>query len=127
MQFFAFRTSVLQRLILDLDTYVGADLLSVFPPFLKRVSDIIASKRSIIFSRLVRLGSFPEFWRSANVTAITKGAPSPDMENYRPASINPILSTMYEQLVSHKLSSLCPKYGLLPAAQFAYRKGSRLH
>ena len=29
---------------------------------------------------------------------------------------------MYEKLVSHKLSSFCEKYGLLPAAQFAYRK-----
>ena len=30
---------------------------------------------------------------------------------------------MYEGLVSHKLSVFCEKYGLLPAAQFAYRKG----
>ena len=32
---------------------------------------------------------------------------------------------MYEKLVSHKLSSFCEKYGLLPAAQFAYRNGLR--
>ena len=30
---------------------------------------------------------------------------------------------MYEKLVSHKLSSFCVKYGSLPSAQFAYRKG----
>ena len=30
---------------------------------------------------------------------------------------------MYKKLVSQKLSSFCEKYGLLPAAQFAYRKG----
>ena len=30
---------------------------------------------------------------------------------------------MYEKSVSHKLSSFFEKYGLLPAAQFAYRKG----
>ena len=35
----------------------------------------------------------------------------------------PILSKVYEKLVSHKLSSFSEKYGLLPAAQFAYRKG----
>ena len=29
---------------------------------------------------------------------------------------------MYAKLVSHKLSSFCEKYDLLPAAQFAYRK-----
>ena len=30
---------------------------------------------------------------------------------------------MYEKLVPHKKFSFCEKYGLLPAAQFAYRKG----
>ena len=87
------------------------------------VADIIAPKLSIIFRKLIRLGSFPECWRSAIVTAIPKGAPSPDRENCRPISITPILSKVYEKLVSHKLSGFCEKYSLLPAAQFAYRKG----
>ena len=95
----------------------------MFPPFLKKVADIIARKLNIIFLRLIRLGSFPEYWLSPNVTAIPKGAPSPDRENHRPISITPILSKVYEKLVSHKLSSFCEKYGLLPAAQFAYMKG----
>ena len=30
---------------------------------------------------------------------------------------------VYEKLVSHKVSSFCEKYGLLPAPQFNYRKG----
>ena len=30
---------------------------------------------------------------------------------------------MYEKLVSHKLSSFCEKYGLLPAAQFTHGNG----
>ena len=74
----AFWTSVLLRLLLDLDTYGGVNHLGVFALFLKKVADIIAQKLSIIFSRLIRLGSFPECWRSANVTDIPKGAPSPD-------------------------------------------------
>ena len=43
------------------------------------------------------LGSFPECWRSANVTAIPKDAPSPDQENYRPITITPILSKVHEK------------------------------
>ena len=84
---------------------------------------IIAPKRSIIFSILIRMGSMSECWRSANVTAIPKGAPSPDRENFRPISVTPIMSKVYEKFVSHKLSSFCEKYGLLHAAQFAYGKG----
>ena len=66
------------------------------------VADIIAPKLSIIFRGLIRRGSFPECWRSANVTAIPKGASSPDRENYRPISITLILSKVYEKLISHK-------------------------
>ena len=93
----------------------------MLPLFLK-VAEINALKLRIIFGKLIGLGSFPESWRSANVTAIPKGAPSLDRENYQPMSITPILSKVYEKLVSHKVSCLCEKYGLLPAAQFAYTK-----
>ena len=74
------------------------------------VADIIAPKLSIIFRLLIRREWFPECWRSANITAIPKGAPSPDRENYRLISIAPILSKMYEKFVSHKVSSFCEKY-----------------
>ena len=89
-----FQASVLLCLLLDLDTYGGVGPLLVFPLFLKKVSDIIASNLSGIFRRLIRLGSFTECWWSANVTAILKGAPSPDKENYRHTSITQILRCM---------------------------------
>ena len=63
-----------------------------------------------------------ECWRSANVTAIPKGAPSPGREYYQPISITPIVSMVYQKLVSLKLSCFCVKCGSLPAAQFAYGK-----
>ena len=115
-----FRTSVLLHLRLYLDTYGGVDDLGAFPLFLKKVTDIIAPKLRIIFCRPIRLGSFLECWRSANVAAIPKDTPSSERENYLPISITPILSKVYGKLVFHKHSSFCEKYGLLPAAQFAY-------
>ena len=94
----AFRTPVLMRLLLDLEKYGGVASLGVFPLFLKMVANIIAPKLSINFCGLIRRGSFSECWRSATVTAIPKGATSPDRENYSPLSITPILSTVYEKL-----------------------------
>ena len=73
----AFRTSVFLHLLLDLDTYGAVDPLGVFHLFLKKVADIITPKFSILFCRVIRLGSFLECWRSANVTVIPKSAPSP--------------------------------------------------
>ena len=48
---FAFQTSVLLHLLLDLDTYGGVDPLGVFTPFLIKVGDIIAPKLRIFFCK----------------------------------------------------------------------------
>ena len=39
---FAFRSSEVRRLLLDLDPYGGTDPLSMFPLFLKRIADVMA-------------------------------------------------------------------------------------
>ena len=77
-----FQTPVLLYLLLDLATYGGVDPVGVFTLF-KMVVDINATKLNIIFGRQIHWGSC---WQSTNVTAIPKGAPSPDRENYHPIS-----------------------------------------
>ena len=39
---FAFRSSEVRRLLLDMDPYGGTDLLGMFPLFLKRTADVMA-------------------------------------------------------------------------------------
>ena len=56
---FAFRPNEVRRLLLDKDTYGGTDTLGMFPLFLKRTADVMAPRLSVVFRRLVRLGSFP--------------------------------------------------------------------
>ena len=56
---FAFRSSEVRRLLLDLDPYGGSDPFGMFPLFLKRTADVMAPHLSVVFRRLVRLGSFP--------------------------------------------------------------------
>ena len=55
---FAFRSSEVRHLLLDLDPYGGTDALGLFPLFLKRTADVTAYRFSAVFRRLVRLGSF---------------------------------------------------------------------
>ena len=56
---FAFRSSEVRRLLLDLDPYGGTDSLGMFPLFLKTTADVMAPRLSVVFRRLVRLSSFP--------------------------------------------------------------------
>ena len=69
---FAFRSSEVKRLLLDVDPYGGTDPLGMFPHFLKRTADVLAPRLSVVFRRLLRLGSFLARWRKANVTPIQK-------------------------------------------------------
>ena len=56
---FVFRSSEVRRLLLDLDPYGSSDPLGMFPLFLKRTADVMGPRLSVVFRRLVRLGSFP--------------------------------------------------------------------
>ena len=76
---------------------------------------------SVVFWRLVHLGSFQACWREANVTPIPKGPPSSSVANYGPISITSVLTK--ECLVSVRLGRFMELSGVLPTTQFAYRKG----
>ena len=120
---FAFRSSEVRRLLVDLDPYGGTDPLGMFPLFLKKTTDVMAPSLSVVFRRLVRLGSFPACWRQANVTPNPKGSPSSSVANYRRISITSVLSKVFERLVSVHLGRFMERSGVLPTTQFAYRKG----
>ena len=120
---FAFRSRKVKRLLLNLDSYGGTDPFGMFPLFLKKRAEVLAPRLAVIFRRLLRLGRFPVCWRVANVTPIPKGPPSSSASNYRPISLTPILSKIFERLVSVCLGRFMECRGVLPTTQFAYRKG----
>ena len=117
---FAFRPSEVRPLLLDLDPLTN---LGMFPLFLERTADVMAPRLSVVFRRLVCLGSFPTCWRQSNVTPIPKGPPSSSVANCRPISITSVLSKVIERLVSVRLGRSMECSGELPTTQFAYRKG----
>ena len=97
-----------------MDPYGGTDPFGVFPLFLKRTADVMASRLSVVFRRLVRLCSFPACWRQANVTTIRKGPPSSFVANYRPIFIPLVLSQVFERLVLVRLGRFMECSGVLP-------------
>ena len=90
---------------------------------MKKTAEVLTPRLAAVFLRFLRLGSFPVCWRLANVTPIPMGPPSSSASNYRPISLTPILSMVFERLVSVRLGRFMERRGVLPTTQFAYKKG----
>ena len=118
---FAFRSR--ERLLLNVDSYGGTDPLGLLTLFLKRTADVLAPRLAVGFRQLLRLVAFLVSWRVANITPIPKGPLSSSVVNYRPISLTPILSKVFELLVSVHLRCFMECRGVFPTTQFAYRKG----
>ena len=52
----AFRSREVRRLLSDLDHYGGTDPLGMFPLFLKRTADVMATRLSVVFPGLLETG-----------------------------------------------------------------------
>ena len=120
---FAFRSSELKKLLIDLEQSSGVDPNGLFPLVLIKIADVLAPKLAVIFRILIRQGSFPVCWRTANVTALPKSStPFQNPSEYRPISITPILSKIFERLLVKRLFSFVNRLIVLPPTQFGFRK-----
>ena len=72
-------------------------------------------------NNLVDKGLFPESLKTANVTPVFKKDSRTDKTNYRPVSILPNLSKVYERLIYNQLSNFFENK--LPKFQCGFRKG----
>ena len=120
----AFRAHEVERYLLDFDPNGGADPSGCFPMFFRRTATVLAPKLSRLFRRLLRCGEFPLVWRIADVNwdSIPKGPLSALVCNNRPISITPVLSKVFERLISLRLSLFLERSGVLSSHQYSYRK-----
>ena len=120
----AFRSRELKELMLNLDPYGGAGPDGIFPLFFIKTADFLAPKISVIFRKLARNGLFSLFWRAGDITSISKsGTPGSCPSDYRPISITPILSKLFERLLAKRLNNYAENNNLFPCQQFGFRKG----
>ena len=99
------------------------DPLGMFTLFLKMTADILILRLAVVFRRLLCLGSLPVCWGVAIMSPqIPKGPPSSSVANYRPISLAPTPSKVFERLVSVRLGRFMECRDVLPTTQFASMK-----
>ena len=120
----AFRSHEIERLMLNLDPYGGSCPDGIFPLFFIKTAHFLAPKISVIFRKLTRVGKFSLCWRRANITSTSKSATAGSCpSDYRPISITPILSKIFEHLLAKRLNAFAEVNNLFPNQQLGFRKG----
>ena len=91
--------------------------------FYKQVAPELESKLAVIFRHLLKWISFPTCWRLASVIPVLKESSSSVAGDYGPILITPILSKVFEEIETGKLSHFVEDNSLLPHSQFLYTRG----
>ena len=107
---------------LDASKASGSDKIQT--RFLKIVSIYIAEPLSDIFNKSLAVGKYPTLWKRANVKPVFKGKGSPsEMKNYRPISLLPCVSKIFEKLIFQRIYEHITFHQLLTDYQSGYRPG----
>ena len=70
----------------------------------------------------MQTGEFPEDLKAARVSPIFKSGAKNTFDNYRPISVLPSLSKIFEKCVHHQLMKYLEQHNHLSKCQFGYRR-----
>ena len=98
----------------------GVDLLG--PKLLKMSAAILCKPICYLINRSINEGIFPQDLKIARVTPLYKKGDKSDPSSYRPISILPTLSKIFEKHVSSQLKSFLESFNLLYERQSGFRQ-----
>ena len=97
-------------------------LHSIPSKFLKIVIQYLALPLSVIINDSIEQGVFPDILKRASVTPLYKSGSEKDIRNYRPISVLPLFSKIFEKCICNRLVGFLTKYKLLSDSQFGFRR-----
>lgn len=114
-------TDKVMKSLKNLDVRKSTGMDEIGPRLLKMASPFIAESLTYICNLSIRSSSFPEKWKEAKVKPLHKGGSSNDLINFRPVSILPVLSKLFEKHAHESLMNFLEKYKLLHNTQSGFR------
>ena len=93
----------------------------ITPVLLKHTSSLISIPLAHIINLTLKTGIFPDQLKKAKVIPIFKSGDRSDINNYRPISILPAVSKIFEKIISVRLIDYLEKNSLLTKHQHGFR------
>lgn len=99
----------------------GFDLIT--PRILKELPRKCITFLACLFNATYRVGYFPNLWKVSEIVMIHKdGKPPHESSSYRPISLTPVLSKLWERIFLKRLSEVINEHEVIPGHQFGFRK-----
>ena len=111
-----------QRIIEKLDISKAAGLDNIGPNILKLCGNIIIGPIASIINNSIACGVFPDQLKDAYIIPLHKGSEKDDLNNYRPISILPTLSKIFERHIANRLKAFLEKHQLIHNYQSGFRQ-----
>ena len=89
---------------------------------LKSLSNLISPVLCHLINKSFSVGKFPDFCKLAQVIPLFKAGNPLEVGNYRPISILPIFSKVFEKVVHKQLTDYLNKFKLINKNQFGFRR-----
>ena len=97
--------------------------ISIFyDKILKYISNLVSPLITYIMNRSITFGSYPQFPKFDRAIPIVEGGDPTQLGYYRPISILPIFSKVFEKIVYKQKYIVLNKFDLLHSDQFEFRK-----
>ena len=112
----------LMKLLKSLDTTKASDIYNFSPKMLKLAAPAICLPLTIIFNQCLEEGIFPDLLKVAKVIPVHKGKSTFDPSNYRPISLLPIISKLFEKLIYSRVYSFICDENILYKRQYGFQR-----
>ena len=111
------------KLICGLDSNKALDLYGISTKVVKMGGFVFAEIISYLFNMSISHGKFPSFLQNAKVVPCHKDDSRLEMSNYRPISLLPTISKIFEKLMYARLIEFINKHHILYENQFGFQSG----
>lgn len=99
------------------------DFYNISNNLLKQIIDYITEPLTALFNKCLNEGIYPEAFKKTKVFPLFKKGEISKAENYRPISIIPTISKVFEIIIKNRLVSYFDRNNLLNSQQFGFRAG----
>lgn len=116
-----------KKIIDTLDTSKSTGLDGIGPKIIKQCGDFIVPAITSLINKSIDCATFPDLLKEARVVPIFKSGDKNDPHNYRPISILPTISKIFERHIASQLQAFFTKHNVIHDGQSGFRKNHSCH